>query len=179
MIHRPDFMIVSGNGRNTGKTSFICEVIKNISQTHSITAIKVSPHHHDKGTHEPFLEGTGYAIWEEQLRDGIKDSSRMLHSGARKVFYVESTDAHLSDALVHLLPLIPPGEAVICESGGLRKLVEPSLLVLLNEKGRDAMKRSYIDLLPLAGACVTFKGDDFDPPAEIFTFNGSIWRVET
>ncbi|MEE4255550.1 MAG: hypothetical protein V2I47_00785 [Bacteroidales bacterium] len=175
MMQRPNFMIVSGNGRNTGKTSFVCDVIRKICKKYTVTAIKVSPHQHDKHIQEPLFEDAGYAIWEEHRQDGVKDSSRMLLSGASRVYYVESTDAYLSNALAHLLPLIPPGNAVICESGGLRKLIEPSLLVLMNEEGREEKKPSYLELLPLADATFTFFGDGFDPEPNIIGFNGTEW----
>lgn len=176
---RPNYMIVSGNGRNTGKTSFVCEVIRKISKKHAVTAIKVSPHHHDKHIQKPLFEDTGYAIWEEHRRDGVKDSSRMLLSGASRVYYVESDDACLHNALADLLPLITPEIAVICESGGLRKLIEPSLLVLLNEEGREEKKQSYMDLLPLSDIFVTYKGDHFDPAPERIEFDGTRWVMDT
>jgi len=179
MMQRPNFMIVSGNGRNTGKTSFVCDVIRKICKKYTVTAIKVSPHYHEKHIQEPLFEDAGYAIWEEHRQDGVKDSSRMLLSGASRVYYIESTDAHLSYALAHLLPLIPPGNAVICESGGLRKLIEPSLLVLLNKEGLEEKKQSYMDLLPLSDILVTFKGDHFDPIPENIGFDGKRWGLDT
>jgi hypothetical protein len=170
-------MIVSGNGRNTGKTSFICEVIGNASKRHAVTAIKVSPHHHGNLSYKPIYVALDFSIREETGKEGIKDSSRMLISGASKVYYVESADACLADALDQLLPLIPPGNAVICESGGLRHLIEPSLFVLLNQKGREAKKPSYLELLPFADATVTFYGEGFDPAPESVDFNGTEWTL--
>ena len=143
-------MIVSGNGRNTGKTSFVCEVIRKISQKQAITAIKVSPHYHNDQKQEALFEGEGFFVLEETKTDGIKDSSRMLQSGASRVFYIEAKDESLAMVLDQLIPMISPGHAVICESGGMRKLIEPSLLLLLNEEGRDEFKTSYRNLLPLA-----------------------------
>lgn len=179
MIQRPNFLIISGNGRNTGKTSFVCELIRKTSKIYPVTAIKVSPHHHDRQTQIAVHEGAGFGIWEEQREDGIKDSSRMLLSGAGKVYYIEAKDDSLANALDQLLPMIDPTHAVVCESGGMRTLIEPSILILLNEEGRDEKKQSYIDLLPLANACITFKGDKFDPDPKIVDFDGMKWILDT
>jgi len=179
MKSRPDFLIVSGNGRNTGKTSFVCEVIRNISKEHPVTAIKVSPHQHMTQSRDPMLEGKGFSIREEKDKDGIKDSSRMLLSGAQRVFYIESKDEALANVLDHLLPMIDPGHAVICESGGMRKYIKPSLLLLLNEAGRAELKPSYSELLPIADATVIFNENAFNPSTKVFEFDGSKWILNT
>jgi molybdopterin-guanine dinucleotide biosynthesis protein len=178
MIRQPNFMIVSGNGRNTGKTTFVCEVIRSICKEYHVTAIKVSPHFHNNHSPDPIFEGAGFTIWEETEENRAKDSSRMLQSGADRVFYIESKDNSLVYALDNILPLMDPGQAVICESGGMRKHIEPSLMILLNEDGRDEKKSSYMDLLPIADACVAFNGKEFDLAPGRIRFDGTSWMLD-
>lgn len=179
MIKRPDFIIISGNGRNTGKTTFVCEVIRRVSKDYPVTAIKVSPHFHEQQPQHPTIAGKGYTIRQENEQKGEKDSSRMLQSGANRVFYIEAKDDSLAEVINTLLPMIEKGHAVICESGGMRRWIEPSLLLLLNEAGREEKKPSYIKLLPLADASVTFSGDRFAPEPETVYFDGISWVLNT
>lgn len=174
MFNKDNFLIVSGNGRNTGKTGFICRVIATLGRKHAITAIKVSPHFHGAGD-EVIIAGDHFRISPETDPHKAKDSSRMLAAGAAKVFYAEVQDAHLAEALDALLPLIPAGGPVICESGGLRQLVDPSLFILLRRSGQNTLKEGFRKLTPLAHHIVTFNGSDFDLPPEKIKFDGQRW----
>ena len=129
MKHRAEFLIISGNGRNTGKTTYACRLISRTSSKYAITAIKVSPHFHpNRNFRNILLSDENYVICIENDADGEKDSSRMLRAGAKKVYYIEATDSHLETAIKALLGKIRVEGPVICESGGMRNLVRPSLV---------------------------------------------------
>ena len=180
MKHRPDFLIISGNGRNTGKTSYACRVISKISSSFPITAIKVSPHFHpDRNSSNIILSEENFMICRENEPDGNKDSSRMLQAGARKVYYIETTDGHLEKAMTVLLENIGVEGPVICESGGMRKLVEPSLFLLLKLTGQTDMKPGFLKCSPLANSILNFDGNDFDLPPEYVEYDGSRWFIKS
>jgi len=42
----PNILLVSGNGRNSGKTTLACKIIERFSKDHEITGLKISPHFH-------------------------------------------------------------------------------------------------------------------------------------
>ena len=42
-----NLLLVSGNGRNVGKTYFACRIIGLLSQKNPVTAVKISPHVHE------------------------------------------------------------------------------------------------------------------------------------
>ena len=47
-IHKSNFLLVAGNGRNVGKTFLACEIIKQLSQKNEVTGVKISPHFQKK-----------------------------------------------------------------------------------------------------------------------------------
>jgi len=179
MMQRIDFLIVSGNGRNTGKTTFVCKIISQTSKSYPVTAIKVSPHFHpNKNFRNIIISDENYVICRESERDGKKDSSRMLLSGAKKVYYIEAKDSHLEKALMALLENIQITGPVICESGGMRNMVDPSLLILLNKTGRSETKNGFVKLSPLANHIIMFDGKNFDIQAEDVSFDGERWHLQ-
>jgi len=176
MTRRANFMIVSGNGRNTGKTSFVCRIIRSVSKSHALTAIKVSPHLHAARNKEVIIvKNENFVLYEELDRNNSKDSSRMLRAGATKVFYIEAKDTHLKEALKALFENFHIEGPVICESGGLRSLIEPSLFILLNKAGQSEMKPGFVKLLTRADKIVQFNGTDFSFNPEKIGYDGLRW----
>ena len=179
MIKKANFLILSGNGRNTGKTSFVCRVIASVSKEIPLTAIKVSPHFHPDSklsdaiyTDEHFIISLETDPWRH------KDTSRMLSAGAKKVFYIEVKDDHLEDALKAIMPSIPSDTPVICESGGMRQLIEPSIFIMLNRTGREELKAGFKKLSPLANKIIMFDGSGFDVAPELIDFDGEEWVIK-
>ena len=101
----------------------------------------------------------------------------MLLSGAKKVYYIEAKDSHLLNALTALLEKIHIDGAVICESGGMRGLVEPSLMILLNKSGQSETKDGFVKLSPLANRIVLFDGKGFNIQSEEISFDGERWHL--
>ena len=178
MIRTPNFLIVSGNGRNTGKTTFVCRLISIMSAKYSVTAIKVSPHFHPEGNAKgAIIHDEHYIIKEETDPGTSKDSSRMLRSGAEKVYYIEVKDDHLAEAMKALMPLLPSEGPVICESGGIRQLIEPSLFIMINRNDSTEVKPGFKKFSPLADKIILFDGEGFDVSPEEIRFDGAgIWH---
>ncbi len=179
MIPQPNFMIVSGNGRNTGKTTFVCRAIKRVSQSYPVTAIKVSPHFHiDKNEEGVLVRAKNYIVRKEAAPDNSKDSSRMLKNGAKNVYYIEVKDNYLREAMEALKQLVPLDGPVICESGGMRQIIKPSLFFMVNSHDKKAFKDGFKSLSPLADRIILFDGSNFDFPPEKIGFNGMKWLTE-
>ncbi len=123
-------------GRNTGKTSLACSIIKKFSGKKRITAIKISSHFHDPTPDLKLLfETKDYSISKE-FNPGIeKDSSKMLRAGARDSFYIQSKKEKLKEAFDKYMQKFDPGNAVVCESSALAKIVTPGIgFIILSEK---------------------------------------------
>ncbi|MBU2652175.1 MAG: hypothetical protein KKA81_14700 [Bacteroidetes bacterium] len=157
----PNMLIIAGNGRNSGKTTFISRIITRISNVFPVTAIKITPHFHDMNEYE-FRNNRSFVIEHEMNPFGDKDSSRMLSAGAREVFFLRSSDTFLPEAFTHLHDCLNPEHLWVCESGGLRHFVVPGLFLIIRRKDDAPWKESVKPLLNIADQIVYFNGHDFD-----------------
>lgn len=75
---------------------------------------------------------TGYSIYEETNSQTGKDTSRMLRSGALKVYYIQVHDgSNLFNAFTELVTKIPVKSPIICESPSLANYVEPGIFAIM------------------------------------------------
>lgn len=130
----PNILIVSGTGRNTGKTTLVCSIIKKFSKEQEIVAVKITPHFYDFTPENALVINDRFVISEEKNVESTKDSSLMLKSGAKKVYFIQVFDNNLEEAFNKLLNLIDENSLIICESARLRKHIKPGVFVLMNNK---------------------------------------------
>jgi len=145
----PNLLIIAGTGTKSGKTSLACRIIEQFSNL-EITAVKITPHFHE--TTEGLVvksEEKGYAIYEETNRETSKDTSRMLKSGAKKVWFAKVWDNQLLNVFNEIMKEVPEGTPVICESPALRNFVEPGLFVIITSSTTNKIKDiSHLKKLP-------------------------------
>lgn len=123
-----NFIVISGTGRNVGKTYLACKIITELARKQDVIGVKISPHfHYDKDSQDVLINGKDYCIYEEKNNNLSKDSSRMLASGAAKVFFIEAHDGFITNAIHEIINFIGPGLPVVCESGSLTKFFRPGL----------------------------------------------------
>ena len=126
-----NLLLIAGTGTKSGKTSLACRILKDFKEL-GITAIKITPHFHETTAGlVPLDENKGYSIYEETEMDSRKDTSRMLHAGALKVFFAKVWDDQLPDVFKKILEYIPPNTPVVCESPALRHFAEPGVFVIM------------------------------------------------
>jgi len=147
IIH--NLLLVAGTGTKSGKTSMVCRVIKEFPDL-DITAIKITPHFHETTAGlELISEGNGFAIYEETNRDSFKDTSRMLFSGAYKVYLAKVWDDQLPDVFNKMMEKTVPGRPVICESPALRNFIEPGVFIIMVTNTVDKYKDiNHLQVLP-------------------------------
>lgn len=176
-----NLLLISGSGRNCGKTTLACEIIKNVSKTMNVYALKISPHFHQLGKEQELLfQQEGFSIFKEKDMYSGKDSSRLLRAGAKESLYVQCEDDILSEAFISVMRFIPEGCPVVCESGALAKSYNPGLFLLLEGESRGQNKKSFLDNKRLADQLVHFDGHHFSVNMHQVTFNGKAWKlVET
>jgi len=145
----PNLLLIAGNGTKSGKTSMACRIIEQFHNL-SITAIKMSPHFHETTTGLELLsEDKGYAIYEETSRETSKDTSRMLKSGAAKVYFAKVWDDQLLDVFNKIMENIPSDVPVICESPALRNFIKPGIFIIMKSDTVNKHKDiSHLQNLP-------------------------------
>jgi hypothetical protein len=126
-----NLLIIAGTGNKSGKTTMACRIIESFPDLH-ITAIKITPHFHvPTDGLLAITESERISIYEETNRNSIKDTSRMLRAGARKVYFAKVCDDTLFDSFRKIIELIPAGTPLICESPALRNFVEPGAFIIM------------------------------------------------
>lgn len=125
-------LIISGAGRNVGKTTLACRLIEKYKKHLPVTAVKISSHFHDLSTLQKIVvQQEGLIISEEQDRTSSKDSSRYLQAGAAHAIYVQSTSENIP--LVHRWMTENLKGLVICESASLGSHVIPDQAVFVSD----------------------------------------------
>ncbi len=129
----PNILLLSGTGRNVGKTTLACAIIKKFRHL-GIVAVKVSPHWHPQAKDSRVIfQDRQFFVMEEQEPNNPKDSSRMLRSGAQKVYYVQTRE---DKSLLKVLELILQREAenqpMVIESAALGRFVQPAVHLRLS-----------------------------------------------
>jgi hypothetical protein len=134
MIIIPNLLLIAGTGTKSGKTTMACRIIEQFSSL-KITAIKITPHFHETTPGlRTIIEGGAYSIYEETKMGSTKDTSRMLHSGAGKVYYAKVLDDRIETVFDIIMDLVPPGTPVVCESPALRNFIEPGLFIIMTSE---------------------------------------------
>jgi hypothetical protein len=145
----PNLLLIAGTGTKSGKTTMACRIIEQFKSL-GITAIKISPHFHDTtpGLNVIYKEDR-YAIYEETNSNVTKDTSRMLNSGASKVYFAKVFDDRLLFVFNKIQNLIPEGTPILCESPALRNFIEPGVFIIMSSESLNKRKNiSHFLALP-------------------------------
>jgi hypothetical protein len=141
-IKVPQMILLSGNGRNSGKTLFARQLITTFSKQVPVTAIKISSHFHTVNPENIVLKNEKFTLCFEQ-ETTTKDSSLMLQAGADNVYFLMVKQEDLLEAFKSMLYLLTPS-LLICESDGLQQIVEPGILFFVMQKGSKIIKQQHI-----------------------------------
>jgi molybdopterin-guanine dinucleotide biosynthesis protein len=172
-----NILLVSGSGRNVGKTSFIRRVIAhNVQQ--KVIAIKITPHFHEPTAGLiPIVVTENYRIFQETAYFSGKDSSLFLQAGAEKVFYIQTTDKYLKEAFELAVSSVQQEQPVIVESAAFRTVIVPELYVFIHNQFEE-MKPSAITFQKMADVIIYSDSGQFsmDPATIIFD---QTWKITT
>lgn len=167
-------LLISGSGQNTGKTTLVCQIIREFAAQVNLTGIKITNHFHPLTYEMPVLaEHASYKIYREILKDQPKDSSRMLTAGAAQVFFVMAEKEYLKPMMVTLLNSLDEKTALICESGGIADYFKPGLHIHLTDTEVCSIQNipTGIDLE------IKYDGKTFTPNPDRIVFENNIWRL--
>ncbi|HCY41043.1 MAG TPA: hypothetical protein DHV48_06760 [Prolixibacteraceae bacterium] len=170
-----NMLLVSGSGRNVGKTTFICRIITQ-NTAKKIVAIKITPHFH-KTTFGliPLHIAENYTVYEEIDRFSDKDTSLFLQAGAKRVFFIQAKDDQLEAAFGIVSTLIDPEQPVIIESAALRKIRVPNLYIFIQKKF-ETVKPSAHEMQKLADISVFSEEESFSIDPQTIQFNLT-WKI--
>jgi hypothetical protein len=163
ILKLPQLLLIAGNGRDSGKTTLACLIIQKFSQDHQIIALKISPHKHRiTGGGKVLCDKENLYIAEETDPGTGKDSSRMLHAGAGRSFFICSSEDQLPEAMDKILELANDHTLFVGESGGLRRFAEPGLFFIVGRAGSEDIKPGTQNLRQFENIGLTFDGHHFN-----------------
>jgi len=146
-------LLVGGSHRHVGKTTFVCNTIESLSKNFKIIGLKATSIRNVDylmhGTHLKTLEND-YEIFEEKDLSGIKDTSKMILSGAYKAFYLRSDDKLMKKAFNEFYSKVDKDCFIIAESMSLRYVLRPSLFILIKNFSDEILKPDFTKLEHLA-----------------------------
>ena len=177
-IVKHNMILLGAAGRNSGKTLLACKLIERYSEQFPIIAVKVTTIHRKGETCPRGGEGCGtcaslqgaYCVTEETSRDLKKDTSRLLASGAERVYWLRAVKDHLKEGLEALIRLIPEEIALVCESNSLRSVVEPGVFLIVKARNQDELKPSARRVLKSADRVVIYDPEDMGDSLFNITF---------
>jgi hypothetical protein len=158
-IYLPSVLMIGGSGRNVGKTTLICAIIRKFACNSQIIGLKVTSiragEESSHGFHET-LQSSNFKIIEETGKDSGKDTSKMLQAGAKKVYFIQSTDEQLPIALNSFFEQVDRNSIIICETRNLRRLVKPGIFILITDAAHDNFKANSPEFLDMADLHLKF-----------------------
>lgn len=170
-----NILLVSGSGRNVGKTNFLCEVIAR-NANRNVVAVKITPHFHEPTTGLISVTTTeDYRIFQETDATSGKDSSLFLRSGATKVFYVQTTDVGLEKAFSIIQKQVNPDQPIVTESAALRRYISPGLYVFI-QKEQEEVKPLALEMKKLADVIVYSDGEQYSLNPKSIFYNQT-WEI--
>lgn len=151
-----NILLVSGSGRDCGKTTLICDIIAKISKNEKVVALKISPHVHRTGDGQEIVEsGDNYIVFRETDKNSGKDSSRMLQAGAAEVYFILCNDENLHHIDSFINKIAKQGYPTVCESGSFAGRYTPGLHILIQGYNPDTTKQSYLKNLRKSDNIIT------------------------
>jgi hypothetical protein len=180
MTHkRNNILLIAGTGQNVGKTLFASKVIELVSKNKPVVSIKISPHFHKQNKNMEILLATdNFQIIKENSKEGNKDSNRFLKAGSSEVYYVQTKDSSLVEVLSYFDDILDSNTAIVCESGGLRDVIEPGLFLILNKSENKNFKPRIEKYKHLSDAWIEFDGEEFTLPAEQIIYENQKWKIQ-
>ncbi len=131
-----NIVLIAGNGRNVGKTTLGCEIIRAVKKQEIVT-VKITPHFHKATSGLIEIEkGNGWIISEETNASTQKDTSLFLKNGANKSYFIQAKEDKLHLAFNAIKKLLPKDKLVIIESAALHKIIQPTLFLFVLANGK-------------------------------------------
>ena len=172
-------IVVGGHSRNVGKTSVVAGLIAALSDYHW-TALKITQYGHgicsaNGKVCQCATSDHTWAISEETNRAGKSDTSRFLHAGANRVWWVRTRQSQLARALPAIRKAIAGSRNVILESNSILQFLQPDLYLTVLDPSTEDFKKTAAQFLERADAIilhgsnnVSWQGVSLNPSQAVF-----------
>lgn len=185
MIYAPHMLLIGAAGRDAGKTTFACEIIRRFHAA-PINAAKVTAIQARDGMCPRGGKGCGvctslegdYCITEETDPEGKKDTQRLLAAGAQQVLWLRVLKSHLEEGAGAFLDSFCPNTPLVCESNSLRDTVVPGLFLMVKHLDSKEVKASAQRVLSRADAVISSDGKQFQFDFERISLAPNGWRLD-
>lgn len=160
----PQMLLIGSSGRNSGKTTLAIALIQKWKCKFPIIALKVTTIQEKNGKCPRGGEGCGvcsnikgnFEILEEINRDGNKDTSHLLASGAEKVYWLKTLKTHSYEGIMAFMTNFSGDSLIICESNSLRKVVRPGTFIMIDNPTNAIMKKSASEVIRKADMIIDY-----------------------
>ena len=185
MIYAPFMLLIGAAGRDAGKTTFACEIIRRF-HTLPINAAKVTAIQARDGLCPRGGKGCGvctslegdFCITEETDPEGKKDTQRLLAAGAQRVMWLRVLKSKLEEGARVFLDSFCPDTPLVCESNSLRNTVVPGLFLMVKHSESKEVKVSAQRVLSRADAVISSDGKRFLFDFERISLAAGCWRLD-
>lgn len=144
----PNMILIAGDGRNVGKTSFAMQIIRKLSQKADVIGIKTTSHKHVLTEGLEMLVHTGDYMVALEKGEHRKDSAIFRQAGAAEVFVIMAEQQFLRKAFSHISAHIH-GKICVAESGGLAEIVHPGIFFFIRNQEGAIRKKHYLEFDPV------------------------------
>jgi hypothetical protein len=184
-IRLPGWIVIGSTGRNSGKTEFVCALIRACRSPYLPVGVKVTTIR----DHESFCPRGGagcgacstldgdFSISQENGAPPGKDTTRMLESGASSVLWLRCRQQRLRDGLEAMLSWLGPNPLVVAESNSLVQIAEPDLFLMVQDTRSHTIKRSAAEAFALADRVILSDGTGFDPSPRYVSIRAGRWLL--
>ena len=182
-ISLPSMLMIGGSGRNVGKTTLICAIIRKFAPATPLIGLKVTSIRHGEedfhGHHDVPLSET-FRIFEETDKASAKDTTKMLRAGAVKVYFIQTTDEQMPMAMDALFKLVGEQSTIICETRSLRRLIKPGLFILITDPAHTDFKARSAEFESVADVNILFDAQHrtMELQAERIMLTAGSWHLQ-
>lgn len=178
----PSVLLIGGAVRNVGKTTLVSKIIKKFSSENDIIAVKIKTiyekdiffHGTDKN---PLKSEEKYRIFEEINKTGEEDTSKMLNSGAKRVFKIKTKRRFAENAFNEVMNKIDYSSMIICESNSIRHALKPGLFLLIKNENSNNIKPSASELQKYADKIILTDGKKHNFNIENLKIENNCWKL--
>ncbi len=174
-------LLIGGNARKIGKTSFICNILQALGQEHPIVALKISLYTDisDLQAHYELEPGEEYYEIRETKSSGKKDSSRYVDAGAMEGWFIAAMENENSvkKILEQVDFLTETGRMIVMESNRIRKSIEPGLFIMVNQKEKED-KSGATSFQQMSDMIVEPESDEFHGIKDYLSIEEKEWILK-
>jgi hypothetical protein len=182
-MYIPGMIMIGGTARYVGKTTCACAVIDRFKDTGDITAIKTTIFDATSLEYDPYWGPVTYTdpesrvfLTEDMNAPPGKDTGRLRDAGAKRVLWLHTVDAELEYSARILSDIIGSSTVSVCESTGLRAVVEPDLFIMLQAKNTQQIKQSARTVMHYADIITGNTSETFTDVVEALELVNGRWR---